>query len=106
MSSTNHCPQTGKRRFRDHAHAVEALHRAQGARHRADLDEVASRRQERRTYSCVDCNGWHLTSQDARPARIPVALPVATVWTPRVTIPRQLRPRVVAVDLSHHGVSA
>lgn len=59
--SLTRCPITGKRRFRDHEEAVEALQKARNARKRAD---GPTRRQERRAYECHICRGWHLTSKE------------------------------------------
>jgi len=64
------CRVTGKRRFRDHRHAVEALHAASNARTRAEEIGLTTRRQERRTYFCGACGGWHLTSQAARTGEV------------------------------------
>lgn len=57
------CSGCMKRRFRDHAEAIDALHRACDARHRAALDDVSTMRREIRTYECDACKGWHLTSK-------------------------------------------
>ena len=56
------CPVSKKVRFRDHDEAIAALHRAARAR---EFSLGATVRQERRTYSCASCRGWHLTSQEA-----------------------------------------
>lgn len=56
------CPDTGKRRFRDHVQAVRALHAAANSRRSAALDGVQTVRRERRAYCCDACGGWHLTS--------------------------------------------
>ena len=89
------CPTTGKHRFRDHAEAVEALHSAQNARQRAELAGVASRRRERRAYSCAACNGFHLTSQSQALGGSPFS--AAVQWlldAPR----RYARPRLAPPD--------
>lgn len=65
-----HCPATGKARFRDHEHAVDALRASAWSRYRAEHDGVTTRRQERRSYHCTWCNGWHLTSTAEPPAGI------------------------------------
>ena len=57
------CPEGGKRRFRDQAEAVDALHSAVAARRAAILDGLASTRGECRAYLCPSCRGWHLTSR-------------------------------------------
>lgn len=56
------CP-SGKRRFRDHPEAVEALHHSQliGAE-QLRLVGTTNRR-ECRAYDCASCRGWHLTSR-------------------------------------------
>jgi hypothetical protein len=62
LHKKHECP-TGKRRFKDHRQAVDALHGAQSARQRALHDNVETTRAEVRTYSCGLCKGHHLTSQ-------------------------------------------
>ncbi len=57
------CHVSGKRRFRDHRHAVRALHGAARCRRAAVLDGVVTSRRECRSYLCDWCDGWHLTSQ-------------------------------------------
>ena len=59
------CP-TGKIRFPDHRAAVSALHKAATERNFARQDGQATNRHEVRSYSCKECNGWHLTSQPKR----------------------------------------
>lgn len=54
------CPVSRKIRFRDHAEAVQALHAAQVAR---VFSSGNTQRQECRSYACMACQGWHLTSQ-------------------------------------------
>lgn len=54
---------SGKRRYRDHQHAVEALHSAQSVAARELAEQGSTRRAEHRTYACWNCRGWHLTSQ-------------------------------------------
>ncbi len=61
------CEASGKRRFRDHREAVEALHRAATQRRWAAEDAEHSRRQEVRSYRCKACRGWHLTSMATPP---------------------------------------
>ena len=70
------CLATGKVRFRDKREAQDALHRAVAARHLQEAAGLISRRQERRTYLCESCDGWHLTSQttEVREARLAKAL--------------------------------
>lgn len=60
------CVASGKRRFRDHREAVVALQRAASQRRLAELEGVDTHRREVRTYECVVCRGWHLTSQPQR----------------------------------------
>lgn len=57
---------TGKRPYRDHEQAIDALHRAETARHRAESRGHATRRRETRAYECPICGRYHLTSQVAR----------------------------------------
>jgi hypothetical protein len=69
MARSRYCPSSSKYRFRDHSEAIQALHRAQNARHWAEADGTTTRRSEVRAYRCRDCNGWHLTSQGKRTAQ-------------------------------------
>jgi hypothetical protein len=56
------CGPSGKRRFRSASAAAIALEDARA--HATDeADPRAHRRRESRTYRCVYCSGWHLTSQ-------------------------------------------
>ncbi|MGA4507263.1 hypothetical protein ACQB6R_06065 [Propionibacteriaceae bacterium G1746] len=59
------CEVTGKRRFRDHREAVQALHAARNSRKTAAELGQGSSRQECRSYACKACRGWHLTSLPA-----------------------------------------
>ncbi len=56
------CP-TGKVRFKDHDHAVTALHKAANYRKDAAVHEGYTKRNECRTYKCKECKGFHLTSK-------------------------------------------
>ncbi|MEY3696965.1 MAG: hypothetical protein RJA41_615 [Actinomycetota bacterium] len=56
------CP-TGKVRFKDHDHAVSALHKAKNRRALALENEIETPRQECRAYKCKACKGFHLTSK-------------------------------------------
>ena len=58
------CPVAGKRRFRDHREAIDALHSVLNLRQRQVESVGFSRRQEKRVYLCHLCTGWHLTSQE------------------------------------------
>ncbi len=64
------CRRTGKKRWRDHAEAVRALHLASAARSAvADIRSGAETdHREVRSYRCSDCGGWHLTSQPSLPS--------------------------------------
>ncbi|HZW43367.1 MAG TPA: hypothetical protein VFF32_03100 [Dermatophilaceae bacterium] len=71
------CESSGKVRFREPKDIKRALRRADQDRSRARLNDVACNRREIESYSCSDCNGWHLTSQQTRPVRLtPVARPL------------------------------
>jgi hypothetical protein len=67
------CARTGKRRFRDHAEAIAALHAAGNARADSAGRGLQSRRREIRCYSCGWCRGWHLTSAAARGTALEVS---------------------------------
>jgi hypothetical protein len=59
------CSASQKVRFRDKREALEAVHAAGTSRRFAEADGVVSARQERRTYHCSSCRGWHLTSRES-----------------------------------------
>jgi hypothetical protein len=63
------CQTSGKVRYREPRDVKFALRRADGDRHKASLNDVASSRRETSSYSCADCDGWHLTSQTASSVR-------------------------------------
>lgn len=80
------CQTSGKVRYRERRDVKFALRRADGDRHQARLNDVVCSRRETTSYSCADCNGWHLTSQTSQPtwslravpsARLAVRLPGA-----------------------------
>lgn len=56
------CKATGKRRFATEDDAETVIAHAQ-FRSRILHDE---RRRESRSYQCRQCNGWHVTSQEAK----------------------------------------
>jgi hypothetical protein len=56
------CP-SGKVRFKDHNHAVSALHKAKNQRTIAQENQVETSRKECRSYKCKLCKGFHLTSK-------------------------------------------
>ena len=56
------CP-CGKVRFKDHDHAVTALHAAKNRRTTAASTNQQTLRQECRAYKCKECKGFHLTSK-------------------------------------------
>lgn len=60
------CPNSGKVRFRDKREALAAVHAAGTNRRFAEANGFTTARQERRTYLCPSCHGWHLTSQESR----------------------------------------
>lgn len=71
------CESSGKVRFREPKDIKRALRRADEGRSRARMNDVTSSRRETHSYNCSDCNGWHLTSQQARPVRLaPVERPI------------------------------
>lgn len=65
----DHCPTSGKIRYRDAREATEALHRL--TNRAAVADELGGQHSIRvkRKYRCTACRGWHLTSQEPRTGR-------------------------------------
>jgi hypothetical protein len=61
------CPTSGKVRYRERNDTKVALRRADRDRHLARVNKVACSRTEINGYLCSDCDGWHLTSQQAQP---------------------------------------
>ncbi|NMM25570.1 MAG: hypothetical protein HHJ11_19205 [Phycicoccus sp.] len=85
------CESSGKVRFREPKDIKRALRRADQGRSRARLNDVTSNRREIKSYNCADCNGWHLTSQQARPIRlVPVARPIAIIPGPAASAMRRM----------------
>jgi hypothetical protein len=77
------CQISGKVRYRERRDVKFALRRADEHRSRARMNEVACSSRETSSYSCPDCDGWHLTSQQAQPDRfIPVASNTAHIPGP------------------------
>jgi hypothetical protein len=70
------CQASGKVRYREPRDVKFALRRADGDRYQARVNDVACSRRETTSYSCADCDGWHLTSQTAQRTRS--ARPVAS----------------------------
>ncbi len=58
LRSLGRCGPTGKRMYTSETSAMQALSDVRA------LQELRSRRQERRAYRCPLCSRWHLTSQD------------------------------------------
>ncbi len=54
--------KSGKRRLKDHKHAVHTLHKAKSAGQTELINNGSTKRRETRTYFCDRCNGHHLTS--------------------------------------------
>jgi len=71
------CQTSGKVRYREPRDAKFALRRADGSRNKARLNDVACGRLETSSYPCADCDGWHLTSQNAQSGRSASPAPAA-----------------------------
>jgi hypothetical protein len=76
------CQISGKVRYREPSDVKLALRRASQDRSNARFHEAACSRREVDGYRCSDCDGWHLTSKSARPAR-PVPAALFTLHTAR-----------------------
>lgn len=74
------CQASGKVRYRERRDVKFALRRADGDRYKARVNDVACGRRETSSYSCADCDGWHLTSQTSQPSRSTRPVP-STVFT-------------------------
>lgn len=61
VGSLARCSSSGKIQFRDHAEAVQALHHAETARARAQVDGARTTLFAVRAYECDDCPFWHIT---------------------------------------------
>lgn len=59
----DHCPMSGKVRYRDAREATDALHALINQAARADQLGGEHTIGVRRKYRCNACGGWHLTSQ-------------------------------------------
>lgn len=85
------CQISGKVRYREPQDVKLALQRADRDRSRARFHEVACSRREIDGYLCSDCDGWHLTSKPARPARLaPATLLTSYVAGPAAAAMRRM----------------
>jgi hypothetical protein len=85
------CPTSGKVRYRELNDTKVALRRADRDRHRARVNKVACTRAEINGYHCPECDGWHLTSQPARPVpRVPMAKLTAGIPGPAAEALRRM----------------
>lgn len=64
------CLSTGKIRFPQHNDATQAVSSARRMRSHAAVHGGTCTNKVERSYRCVDCLGWHLTSQP-RQAHLP-----------------------------------
>jgi hypothetical protein len=101
MAHRDHCPMSGKIRYRDAREATDALHTLTNQAALADELGGAHTIRVRRKYRCNACRGWHLTSQvtwtsnlDAQPNAL--STPVA----PGVPVPRRSDPLLEALARS------
>lgn len=60
----DHCPTSGKIRYRDAREATDALHALVNRSHIADQLGGSHTIRVRRKYWCNSCRGWHLTSSE------------------------------------------
>jgi hypothetical protein len=110
------CAVSGKVRFRDKREALEAVHAACTIRRFAEADGSTTTRQERRTYRCSGCNGWHLTSQEFRaevsharsrgPARDRTDDPIDKASGPRSVFLAIHKPRKMDITLLDEPVTS
>lgn len=65
FTATNNarCKSSGKKRFRDRKEAKRVVIHARRMKLRAEREGYHTHRLENRTYRCLDCGGWHVTSQ-------------------------------------------
>lgn len=68
-----HCDVADKVRYKDHRMATEYLHhlKAKAAQEIADFGFTTHN--EKRSYKCKACNGWHLTSWEKEHAKYALA---------------------------------
>lgn len=93
----DHCPMSGKIRYRDAREATDALHTL---RNKAALaDALGGQHQIRvaRKYRCNACRGWHLTSQETLTAGAAAQPGPATDSAPAVPAPRGSDPLLSAL---------
>jgi len=92
------CPASGKVRYGERKDIKLEMRQAASDRSQARLDNVACSRREVRSYSCSDCRGWHLTSQQDRFVRL-VPMPKLAVHTPGPAA-RAIERMVIATGLN------
>jgi hypothetical protein len=97
----DHCPMSGKVRYRDAREATDALHALTNQASLADQLGGQHTIRVQRKYQCNACRGWHLTSQatwgahvDAQSDSLPV--PAGSV----LPAPRRSDPLLAALARS------
>lgn len=104
--------KSGKRRYRDHEQAIDALMGARIVRKRELEENSNTNRLERRSYFCAGCKGFHLTSWESEGTKTstdssaPDPSPYLLDQFHRFCSYSSLRSRVLRRRLTSDGVSA
>lgn len=97
----DHCPMSGKIRYRDAREATDALHALTNQAALADQLGGQHSIRVRRKYRCNACRGWHLTSQEAWTSNIdPQSHAPSAPGAPGVPVPRRSDPLLAALARS------
>jgi hypothetical protein len=95
-----HCPMSGKIRYRDAREATDALHTLTNQAALADELGGAHTIRVRRKYKCTACRGWHLTSQEAWTSNSDTQPEYAAAIAAEVPAARKHDPLLVALARS------
>ena len=96
----DHCPMSGKVRYRDAREATDALHALTNRAALADQLGGVHTIRVKRKYQCSACGGWHLTSQETWTSHADHQLEPVAAAAAAVPAPRRSDPLVAALARS------
>lgn len=95
-----HCPMSGKARYRDAREATDALRLLVNKAALADERGGKHSIRVKRKYPCTACRGWHLTSQEAWTGQADRQTDPLTTAASAEPAPRRLDPLLAALARS------
>lgn len=95
-----HCPMSGKVRYRDAREATDALHTLTNRATLADQLGGQHTIRVRRKYQCTACRGWHLTSQETWTSNVDAQPESPSAPAAAVPVPRRSDPLLAALARS------